>query len=173
MKEKDIERIINKIKKAIDREYKKKDYNNVLNLVSASANILYETNIRYYDEYLESMLGRVSRKAELNLVEGKKLDDGALVFWDGFGLNERGLVQIYLHALCKIKKVIYVTFSDRKNEIPDVLKILAEYDSTALFVDRNRECPFSMINQLNRIIEIMKPSHFFFIRFPMTLSPLF
>lgn len=166
MKEKDVERIIYKIKKAIDREYKKKDYNNVLNLVSAIANILYETNIRYYDEYLESMLDRVSREAELNLIEGKKLDESTLVFWDGFGLNERGLIQIYLLALCKIKKVVYITYSDRKDKIPDVLRILAEYDSIAMFVDRNRECPFPTIDQINKIIEETKPAHFFFYSLP-------
>lgn len=166
LKEKDVERIIYKIKKAVDCEYKKKDYNNVLKLVSTAANILYETNIRYYDEYLESILDQVSRKVELNLIEGKKLDEGTLIFWDGFGLNERGLIQIYLLALCKIKKVVYITYSDRKDKIPDVLRILAEYDSIAMFVDRNRECPFFTIDQINSIIEEKKPAHFFFYSLP-------
>lgn len=57
-----------------------------------------------------------------------------VLFWDGFGLNVRGLIQIYMKALCKVMKVVYVTYEDRKDQIPDVQDILNEYHAERYYV---------------------------------------
>ena len=164
MKYKEVESFINTLKSYISREYAKKDFEHVLSLISVIANILYTSNLYYADYDLENYIASVAEN--LNLTEGlnEKFSDDVVLFYDAFGLNFRGLIQIYLKALCKIKKVVYVTYADRKNQIPDVLKILGEHDCKSFFLDRNFN--IQMIHQLNEIVRREKPGHFFFYALP-------
>lgn len=160
-----VDKLVIRIEKAIGIELNKGNYDNVLALVSVCAQILYRTNIKYKDSYLEEVLEKVSRVGLFDN-EFDKADDEVLLFWDGFGLNDRGLIQIYLKSLCKIKKVVYVTYSDRQNEIPDVLNILKDYKAVCCFIERN-DCPKSeMIKRLNQIVKEYIPGHFFFYSTP-------
>ena len=98
-------------KKAISRCINNKRYDDALSLISLCASLLYQTNIYYVDNDLENALRIISQKLIINSFSNKdyNANEDSLVFYDGFGLNDRGLIQIYLKALCKIKKVIYVT----------------------------------------------------------------
>lgn len=88
--------------------------------MSACANILYRSNICYKDDYLEEVIQRIASELINSVDENYISDQNVILFWDGFGFNKRGLAQIYLKALCKIKKVVYVTFLDRKDKICDI-----------------------------------------------------
>ena len=104
--------IVDKLKCGIKSEIKKKNYEAALELILNCANILYQTNLYYVDEDLEGYLKEIANKMEILSPIGKKTD--VIFFYDGFGLNSRGLAQIYIKALCQIKKVIYITYEDRK-----------------------------------------------------------
>lgn len=167
MKE-EIEKILVKIENIINTEIEKKNYDFALSQISICANILYQTNICYVDVGLEHALERIARELEFNkFVKTKEdLDDDIVLFWDGFGLNDRGLAQIYIKALCKFKKVIYVTYADRKDNIPDILDILSKYHAEKIFVNRSQKSIVARIQQLNSFLEKTKPGHVFFYSTP-------
>lgn len=159
-----INKIIRKLKNGIDSEIKRKNYNNALALISNCADLIYQTNLYYVDSYLENKLKFIANEIKISIPITN--NENKLVFYDGFGLNERGLSQIYVKALCKIKDVIYVTYEDRKNEIPDILKILNEHNCNVFFIKRERKSYIEQINELIHVICKQKPSDFFFYSFP-------
>lgn len=156
-------KLIEKQKKAIRKELKNKNFEIALQLIYNCATILYETNQYYTDEILENALKEIAKNI------GRRADFSAssdtVLFYDGFGLNDRGLIQIYLKALCKSKKIIYVTYDDRKNEIPDVLNILSSNKENATYFIK-RDKFLLQVAQLSKIVEETKPKDFFFYSLP-------
>ncbi len=163
---KDAEEIVARLKQHIGCEYRKGNNENVLDLVSVTASFLYSTNLYYADYDLENYIALTASRLNLsaNIPSDAKFIDDCVLFYDGFGLNLRGLVQIYLKALCRIKKVLYVTYSCRRREIPDVLNILQEHNGKSFFLSGKTHT--ENIKQLNKIIQQERPKHFFFYAYP-------
>lgn len=156
--------IIGKLKCGMRFEMLRQNYELVLELITNCAHILYETNLYYVDEELEEILNIISNK--LNLTTYTSCTRDTIVFYDGFGLNDRGLAQIYLKALCTIKKIVYVTYEDRKYQISDILNILDESKNEILFLNRRDNDFISQIQKLSEILNRMKPESFFFYSTP-------
>ena len=129
--------IVDKLKCGIKSEIKKKNYEAALELILNCANILYQTNLYYVDEDLEGYLKEIANKMEILSPIEKKTD--VIFFYDGFGLNSRGLAQIYIKALCQIKKVIYITYEDCKENIPDIQNIINKNDGRILYINRSQK----------------------------------
>ena len=156
--------IVDKMKIVTELEMKAENYENALNLISACANLLYQINLYYIDENLEEYLKIIANAMKIS--DTFDNNENRILFYDGFGLNNRGLAQIYLKALCKFKKVIYVTYEDRKENIPDILDILRKNKGIVLYINRNRSQYTQQIVQLCNWISEFKPHDFFFYSFP-------
>ena len=152
-----VERNICKIKKIIERKIIENKYNDALELVSLAAFILYETNLYYMDIDLENYIECLASKVVETDSTYLPYEERVLI-WDGFGLNNRGLIQIYLNALCRFKQVIYVTYADRKNNISDILEMLHKHNCEVHFLKRNTRR--KEIEQFNDIIKISRPLRF-------------
>lgn len=161
-----IESLITKLKNAISKEMDNDNYDMALSLISVCATILYQTNIRYTDNDLEQSLADVGKKLVVNKLQGNSLEENTVLFWDGFGVNDRGLALIYIQALCKVKQVVYVTYQDRKNHIPDIQDVLKRYGAKECYIKRNKKSNIDMIRQLSEVIVEVKPKHFFFYSLP-------
>ena len=164
LKKEDVYKIIDKLKYKTQMAINGNNYEEALELIYSCANIIYQTNLYYVDNELESFLCSISEEFKLEFSKEDTCD--SILFYDGFGLNDRGLAQIYLNALCKIKKVVYVTYEDRKDDIPDILLLLKKYKGTALFVKRNSNKFEEQINDFLNIVNHKKPKYFFFYSFP-------
>lgn len=158
-----VDKKVNRIKKNIDNDIKNKRYEDALQQIKICANILYQSNICYVDDFLENSLSIISKQIQAECYVAK---DDTLLFYDGFGLNERGLARIYLKALCKIKNVVYVTYEDRKELIHDIQDVLDQYNCKRIYINRRCKTTFKMIEQLNRIIRETTPGQFFFYSVP-------
>ena len=156
--------IVDKLKCGIKSEIKKKNYEAALELILNCANILYQTNLYYVDEDLEGYLKEIANKMEILSPIEKKTD--VIFFYDGFGLNSRGLAQIYIKALCQIKKVIYITYEDCKENIPDIQNIINKNDGRILYINRSQKKYTEQILQLCSFASEFKPHDFFFYSFP-------
>lgn len=161
-----IEKLLNKLENAISDEFSVANYDMALRLISVCASLLYQTNIRYTDDYLEKTLEDISNKLNLYAFNNKDISNDTVLFYDGFGLNERGLIQIYLKAICKIKHVIYVTYEDRKDLIPNVDEILDQHGAEKYYIKKNTKSIIDMVMQLNNIVINGRPSQFFFYSVP-------
>ena len=162
-------KILNKTKRDINKNIQKQKYENALSLISLCASFLYQTNIYYQDDDLEEATEILSKELELNQFyseEDYSADDDCLLFYDGFGVNDRGLIQIYLKALCKVKRVVYVTYEDRKELIPDVQNILDGYKYERKYINRRKKSYIEQIDQLNEIVKAYRPKRFFFYSLP-------
>lgn len=109
------EKKIEKLRLKATERIKKKDYESALQLIACAASIEYIYNQTYVDNELEKLLleiGKViisTHREEYCLTEPKKV-----LFYDGFGLDIRGLALIYLKALA-INNYCIVYLSDEKN----------------------------------------------------------
>lgn len=160
IKNNEIEKIIYRLKKAASHELEKGCLNSALELVSCCAKIIYETNIKYTDFELENILDIVSKKSQISLLKKKNINNNIIIFFDGFGLDNRGLAQIYLKALCSYKRVVYVTYDKNKKRIPNILKILDRANASSYFINEDKKF-LDIIQQLNEIILCEKPGSFF------------
>lgn len=159
-----IEKIINKIKRGIEYEIKKKNYDYALELISNCANLIYQTNFSYVDEFLENALKQIAY--QLNVSFTSESNDNKVIFYDGFGLNERGIAQIYLKALCQLQEVVYITYEDRKDEIPDILSLVKSYNGKVCYINRKNNKFVNQIFQFVNIISIENPGRLMFYTFP-------
>lgn len=164
VEKKEVIEVVNKIKYAIQKEDVKNNLNYVLSLASTCAQLLYETNLYYMDQELEDTLKLLGHKIIPETRDANNND--VVLFYDGFGLNDRGLAQIYLKALCRNKKVYYVTYSDRKDSIPDILGIIKINHGEVHYIARNHVSILARIMQLQEIVMKIKPKHFFFYSTP-------
>lgn len=165
----EVESLINQLKGFILTEIEKRNYDNALGMISTCANILYQTNLYYMDSMLENSIAEIAEK--LLPDRGKTGNWGnackdRVLFYDGFGLNDRGLAQIYLKALCKVKKVAYVTFLDRKDKIPGILEILDSFHCECHYIKRRTFSLQVQIKQLDEIVGRFRPGHMFFYSTP-------
>lgn len=155
--------IIVKLKNGAYTEIKKNNYESSLKLISTCANILYHTNQYYTDKDLEDLLKDIS--IELNLKSFSVCNSEVVFFYDGFGIDNRGLAQIYLKSLCKMKKVVYLTYDDRLPYIDETKRLLDEYKSKILVIKRNSSI-CAQIKYLNNKINDFRPAFFFFYSMP-------
>ncbi len=159
----EVEKAAAGLKAAIAGELHGNRTENALSLISNCANLLYQTNIRYRDEDLEGYIRQIASLPGLGpdreLCAGHMAEE-RLIFYDGFGLNDRGLAQIYLLALCRCREVWYITDERQKDAIPDILDILGQYGGKAVFLEGRTH--LKNIRQLCGIVREIRPKHFFF-----------
>lgn len=158
-----IDLFLNQVKSDIKDCLNKKQYENALVLMRMCADITYCYNQYYCDDVLEDYLKKIS-EAVLQDTKIEQTEKNTILFYDGFGYNDRGLIQIYLKALCKIGKVIYITRDKSRNSIPDVLSILNENNGISFFI---KDDPFvKQIKYVSNIVETYKPAHMFMYTYP-------
>lgn len=147
----EIDKLIRRIKNAISKAISKERYEEALEMIAVCANVLYETNIRYTDKDLESFLAIISSKIT-HQRQCSSSKDQYLLYFDGFGLNDRGLAQIYMKALCQFRNVIYVTYEDCKHRIPDIINIINEYGALSYYINRDKRDYICQIEQIEKIL---------------------
>ena len=86
--------VLQRLTKAIDYNYQKENFRLTLELISAKARLLYEYNQSYIDDQSELMLKIVADQYRNSFTHNS--DENTVLFYDGFGLDTRWLVQQYL-----------------------------------------------------------------------------
>lgn len=94
-----------------------------LNTIATCALTQYTANQRYMDPLLEDCLAQVAWKLPKPQAKQPPEDDRVL-FYDGFGLANRGLVMIYLEALCPNRKVTLVTRREWEGSMQDAIALV-------------------------------------------------
>lgn len=160
----EIKKIISSIKKKIKKNINKSRYNNALDLISMAAIILYNANLCYVDDELENFIDQIACKIIRTSCNVESLNSETLLFYDGFGLNSRGLAQIYIKALCENNNVIYVTNKKSCNHIPDIESLIKSNNGKIIWLEGEKS--LKCIAEMREIIEFYKPKDFFFYSIP-------
>lgn len=151
----------------IKNSLEKKEFEKALAAISVCADLLYQWNQKYSDEFLEHSIEIIAKETKTATIDTlSNVDKDIVLFYDNFGLDTRGLALIYIKALVNTgKKIIYLTTNLAKNRQPEIDKI----------IDGNRNIRkiffygktyLSKVKELQDVIITFKPSKAFFYTTP-------
>lgn len=152
------------LKHFIAKSIRKENYEKALAGINACAQLLYLWNQKYIDEELEQYIEEISKKVvQINL--GQDTDRNTVLFYDGFGLDTRGLALIYLKAIAQLGyKIIYLVPQKSKGGQSDIHRILDGCNVEWIYYSEN-----SYLNRIKTItstFDTFKPSVAFFYSMP-------
>jgi len=160
-----VEKMINSIYKKINKNFEHSNYTKNLPLIKTYANIMYLYNQKYTDSRVEDILYKtinsIYSKPDL---DKNKLNEKNVIFYDGFGLDNRGLARIYLKALCKKYHIIYITAISNKENIHEIKELL-ESNNGEIYYIKGRKIT-SCINELINVTNKIKPKNMFLYTYP-------
>lgn len=161
-----VEEVVNKLKNIANKKINEKKYNAAFAAISCAAEILYIFNQKYTDDDLEKLTSDIgdNLKSKYNRANYKKCTDTILVY-DGFGLDTRGVVRMYLNALgLNGYSVYYVTNSAVQDSIPTIKSMCDKYGIKITYIDMTdyEKC----FMQLSDVFETIKPKAAFFYTTP-------
>ncbi len=152
-----VEKDYDNLKRIAKIELDKKNYNDCINLISCAANIAYHLNFKFYDDEFEDYLKSIS----YNLIEN--IDFGVIsgrwVFYDSFGLDNRGLTQQYLNALDDMKvEYLYILETYRSDkEHKDIINQVKNNPRAEIYInDSSLDFKVQIMNII-KVLESYKP----------------
>lgn len=152
-----VEKDYNKLKKLAKFHIQKKNYEDAINLISCAANIAYHLNFKFYDDELELYLERIStiiiKKSNFEPIKGR------WVFYDYFGLDNRGLTQQYLNALEDLGvEFLYILekYSNEKNH-KDILNQLKNNSKVVIYINDNSLNYKAQLQNITKVLDEYKP----------------
>ena len=168
---------VNKLKKIASKSYNKGNVEKSLAAISSCANILYHYNQYYVDDFLEDILLKISHRfskdEELKKVQNKITDknsNNVVLFYDGFGLDNRGIASNITWAIAKNNyKLVYVTKKNRRDKQPLLKNLLKDFEVEYCYIDN--QCGYiECARQLYNTIINHNPKFSFFYTFPSDVS---
>lgn len=161
-------KLIRKFAALMKRAYMKHNYEKCLELIEASANFQYFFNQVYSDKLIEDYIVKISKNTIL-IDDDYKCDPDCVLFFDDFGGDIRGLVIIYLKALCKLGyKVVYITQESSRNNQKSLHSAVEGYNVIFEYYN-SRNTIISNINFLNDCINRYKPTYMFMYGYPYNI----
>ena len=154
---KKITKTINVLKTKIGKYLLKNRINDALKLISISSNILYFFNQLYTDDDLEEYIENVAKSISTETFD--ITNEKTIIFYDGFGFCNRGLIIQYLRALTKFDNFVYITFRKFEKSIKPLEEIILSNSGKIVYLEKS--LPIDQIKELNEIIYQLKPKHFF------------
>lgn len=163
-----IDNYIKKIKKNIYMQITEEKYEQAMISIKMLAQIYYNYNQIYYDSDLEDALLKI-RDAVLVREEYTK-DKKCVLFYDGFGLDLRGLAASYVRALSSLEYfVIYVCPISSKGKIPHIIAELDENNSKVIYLNTALNS-IDIAKKIDSVFKVYKPTVAFFYTTPHDVS---
>lgn len=155
-----IDRLINCIKKSLN----KNDYEKALAALNSLASLEYVYNQEYRNDYIENCLIQISdkTKSSKDIKCGEQYVSNTVIFYDGFGVDLRGLALIYLNSLINLNyKVIYITAATDESSQPEIMKVIHKKDTLVLHMPN--KCGYiKKLEWLRKTVHSYKTDTFFF-----------
>ncbi len=162
--------LLKKIKNIVSESINRQKYEKALATIAFMGNYLYQYNQFYTEDELEGYLINLSDclKKEFQ-IELSFRPSQNIIFYDGFGLDTRGVALMYLNALgLNNYHVIYVTNEKEKEKIPTIRNMCDKYHFEMQFVDMSNYIEWS--KQLCAVFTKYKPRAAFFYTTPNDVS---
>ena len=112
------------------------DYSCAMRIVAMQANMAYQYNQFYFDEELENLWQEILTKLPC-CQEKPEIYTGRVLWYDAFGLGNRGLAYIYLHALDALGyEILYITYDGVQNTLSRIRDIVEKDKHKLVFLSR-------------------------------------
>lgn len=173
-KEEAVEKLMREIKCVMHESLHKEELEKAMASISVGCQILYEYNQYYMDEDFENGVVTLSeilgRQYNNRLKSSYKANNNVVLFYDGFGLDSRGVAQMYLNALAKNDyQIVYVTGITAERGLHETKKILTEANAQIYYIDNTTKY-VKWAKELLNIILSTEPKAMFFYTTPYDVS---
>lgn len=161
-----VDNLLEKLSDIAKTGIKKKHYEKAMAAMAASARIQYMYNQTYTDTVLENnilKIAKIKKEKYLDRIKKMKIQNNTVLFYDGFGLDTRGVAIMYLNALAKNDyHIVYVTKNESKEQQPEIQKILCNANVTWEYISMRNSYSDWMERLTNIIIETEPKALFFY-----------
>ena len=176
-KKKEVNIFLNNIYRFVEKEIAKGKYEKAMAAISIAGEIQYQFNQEYVDTDLEKNISLIAKKIKPryeNKISELKVKEKNILFYDGFGLDTRGVVLMYLNALKKNGyHVIYVTDKNAVETQPEVHKLMKDADIIWEYINMNDKYTAWMEELTDIIIKRCPKAMFFYTKPNLSYLSLF
>lgn len=149
---------------------KQGDPERALQAIALCATLNYESNRSYVDECLEELIQEISLSLYKPTLTKGDMDRNTVLFYDGFGVDARGLALIYLKALCSLGfHVVYVTCAEAAGRQPQLEKETGPYSMVWHYLPHHASM-LTRVQTLTELFETYRPAHVFLYAAPSDVS---
>lgn len=150
--ERRIEKDSEKMKQIIMHYMSKNDLEGALKAITFFGRYMYALNQCYDDDDVEKIIYKIAHN--IGTVEKSfPKKEKSILFYDGFGLDNRGLALIYVRALVNLQfDIVYVTLDNRKDFIPGISKELKKNKNNKIIFISEKNIIRS-IKTINSVVE--------------------
>lgn len=132
------EKEILKFSRVVEKALRKNDFNGAMAALELCAELRYRENQIIYDRKLENYLSQLVDKAGEGLQNGNDCDGRTVLFYDGFGLDHRGLSYIYVRALVNLKYKVILVLDGRHETSAEKMERLVRENCGKVYYLRNQ-----------------------------------
>lgn len=164
MKLRSIEKKIQRMKVEARKQIARGNINDALQLIACVASVYYAYNDCYTDDDLEDMLVEIAKCIKAD--DAGNSDTHIVLFYDGFGLENRGLSYIYVKALQELGyHIIYVTNAQNERKLIKTREVVTQSDGCFYFIE-DKMTSLKTTNRILEVIKEVKPGKAFFYAMP-------
>ncbi len=163
-----IEELISSQRGAVRTLIEQRSLNEALAKLFNLAYLLYEYNQIYTDDDLEEDLKLLESTIIADVISGE-LNENVVLFYDGFGLNGRGLAEIYLDAIDEAGyDIIYITTKQAEGNIPRLKDVLERNGATEIYLEADGTV--EEYQKLSKVISEYRPAKAFLYTTPYDVT---
>lgn len=163
-------KIIQKLQAVAQAAIDRQNYEKALAAIAAGGSILYTHNQYYTDQVFEQQLLSVEAGALSGIPKHFAPEQNTVLFYDGFGLDTRGLALIFVKALARLGyRVVYLVPATALGTQPNIQKAVEGLDVTWCGIDTRRS-HLAWAQQICRAFVEYKPANAFFYTRPDDVS---
>ena len=167
----DLETVYNRIVQCAVKDTKRGKDHTALKKIQTAANFQYNINSIYSDQRIETLMSAISYKlfpVDVDFTPSK----GKILFYDYYGISNRGLTQQYLDALYQDKdlEIVYVVENSFTERTENILRMVRSHGSKSY--ELTQETMIEKIKTLYNIVKKEQPTAIFYHISPWSPVPL-
>lgn len=165
-----IENFISQVDQEIEMAYDSQDYEKAICCSKFLCSFYYQYDYKYHDEKIE-ILARKSARCCIGECNIKKPNKNKVLFYDKFGLNNRGIANIYIKALIKLGYEVIWCLHDRGSEVHQIIERFAGEENIRFELIPNLSV-IERMHYLKKVILAVNAYHYFIYTTPSDVECL-
>lgn len=164
--------IYSQIVSLVERNYQQGSFENALKKIEVLSKIAYSYNFFYTDKQVESILQQISKQI-FPTFSNPPIKQGRFVFYDSFGMSNRGLVHQYIRALISWDvEFLYICGSYGKHRSSVLIEEIEQYSKAEVFIVGKHQSRVEKMKQISDKLLSYQPEKAFLYLTPWDTSAI-